>query len=795
MLNVLLWLVTVEIIGLAVFPLAYFLLPKLSDRGYGLSKPLGILLVGYAAWILSVLHLLPSVRFTLVGLVILMVASSGVLAYLHRDELTAFVKRRWRLIAVTEIVFIVFFLGWTLFRAYDPAINHTEQPMDFAFLNASVGSTFGQPEDPWLRGEPISYYYFGYWMMGVVSELSGVASNFSYNLSLALVPALAAAAVLSIVASMVRYDRGSLNTAVIAGVGAGLLLIVVANLEGVLEFMYANAMGSQGFYEWVGIDGLAGPTEVLTDSWNPDEFWWWFRATRVISTSVGGQEFDYTIHEFPFFSFMLGDLHPHVFAIPFALLAAGFALNFFRTGITDLRRMSPWGYGALAAMAVSFGALAFTNMWDLPTYAALLVGIAALKAYPQPSAAAGVPRREESASGEGTGAGLARMGLAVVQTPLIVVALAFVLYLPYYLEFTSSVQGIGAVTTPSRYFHLFLVWGTLLVFVAPFIVACFWQTIVGPDWRRMTVLSLAIAFLPFVVWILVRLQSPTPTEGPMGRLIHILPLALLIGMAVWSAIHETKLRGPTGRGFALALGALGLLLIMGPELMYVDDFFDDPRQRMNTVFKLYYQAWVLLAAVSGYSIYFWLSARPRLIGRQRALSTVWAAAAITFVVCGLYYSAAAAATRVEEGGFASSPTLDGLSYVRNSRPAEYAAIEFIKDNLPEDAAIVESVGEWYEAGLISRSTGVPTVFNWPGHEIQWRGSAEAIGGRQSDVAAIYTTSDPEQARILLLKYDVDYVYVGPRERLAHDGPGLNKFPSFMDTVFQQDDVTIYKLRE
>ena len=816
MLNVLLWLVTVEIIGLAVFPLAYFLLPKLSDRGYGLSKPLGILLIGYVAWILSVLHLLPSVQATLFGLVLLLAASSAVLLYLHREEMTSFLKRRWRLIAITEIVFLAFFLGWTLFRAYDPAINHTEQPMDFAFLNASVESTTGQPEDPWLRGESISYYYFGYWMMGVVSELSGVASNFSYNLSLALIPAMAAAAVLSLVASMVRAacpgprpgDRGHPDTAIFAGIGAGLLLIVVSNLEGVLEFMYANAIGSQGFYDWLGIQGLDGPTDVPTDSWNPNEFWWWFRATRVINTFVDGTEIDYTIHEFPFFSFMLGDLHPHVSAIPFALLAAGFALNFFRSDVTDIRRIGPWGYATIGAMTVSLGGLAFTNMWDLPTYAALLVGVAALKVYGQPEAvrdqrpsrACDSPSPQPSpvkgeGAGEDAGAVLSRVGRAVVQTPLIVIALAFVLYLPYYLEFTSSVQGIGAVTTPSRYLHLFLVWGTLLVFVVPFIVVCFWQTVVGPDWRRMTMISLGVAFLPFLLWMLVRLQSPTPTEGPIGRFIHILPMALLIGMAVWSAIHETKLRGPTGKAFALALGALGLLLIMGPDLMYVDDFFDDPRQRMNTVFKLYYQAWVLLAAVSGYSIYYWLSLRPRLTGRVRTLSTACAVAAIALVICGLYYPAAAAASKVEEGGFAASPTLDGLAYVANSRPAEYAAIDFVRENLPEDAAILESVGEWNEAGLISRSTGVPSVFNWPGHEIQWRGSNEAIGGRQSDVAAIYTTTDPERAKILMSRYDVDYVYVGPREILAHDGPGLQKFPEFMDTIFQQDDVTIYRLRE
>ena len=186
--DILLWLITVEIIGLAAFAPAYFLLPKLADRGWGLSKPLGILIVGYIAWILSTLRLVPSVRLTLLVIVIILVALAAALFYARRDEIIAFIKREWRLLAAAELVFLAFFALWTLFRAFDPAINHTEQPMDFAFLNASIRSTFGQPEDPWMRGESISYYYFGYWMMGALSEISGVASNISYNLSLALIP-------------------------------------------------------------------------------------------------------------------------------------------------------------------------------------------------------------------------------------------------------------------------------------------------------------------------------------------------------------------------------------------------------------------------------------------------------------------------------------------------------------------------------------------------------------------------------------------------------------------------------
>ena len=794
--NVLLWLIAVEIIGLAALPLVYMLLPRLSDRGYGFSKAFGLLLVGYAAWILSALHLVPSIRITLVGLVALMAAGSAAVAYNRRGEMLAFLRERWRLIAVIEIVFIAFFLAWTLLRAYNPAIDHTEQPMDMAFLNASIEATMGQPEDPWFRGESISYYYFGYWMMGVLSELSGVASNYSYNLAMALVPALAAAGMVSLVVSVIRPrfdenrdDRRKLVMAVAGGIGAAMVLGAVGNLHGVLEFMRANAIGSQGFYDWVGIRGLDGPANPPTDSVFPSEFWWWFRSSRVI-----GGEGDYTIQEYPFFSYMLGDLHPHMMAIPLALLVAAFALDYFRrSGASEsgLRKLGAWEYGTLAAMAVSLGGLAFTNFWDMPTCAALLIGAAALRAYRQPMDAPGADGSEVPAY-DGAGAALGRMARAAV-VPLLVVAIAVLLYLPYYLDLPSSVEGVGAVAVASRHLHTFIVWGVPLIFVAPFVVACFWQTTVDDDdWRLMTAISIAVAFLPFIAWMIVRLDSPTPTGNPIGRFVHILPLALLIAMAAWSAIHEAKTRGATGKAFALALATLALLLILGPELLHVNDSFGGQDERMNTVFKLYYQAWVMLAAVSGYSIYYWLTTRAGLVRPIRTLSTFWAVGALTLAACGLYLTAGMAAT--ETGNFGREPTLNGLQYVERVRPDEYAAIAYVRDNVPEGSAMLESVGEWFDAGLISRSTGVPTIINWPGHELQWRGASDELGERQRDAATIYATTDADEARILLDKYDVEYVYVGPRERAAHDGAGLEKFGEFMDVAFERGDVRIYKMR-
>ena len=111
----------------------------------------------------------------------------------------------------------------------------------------------------------------------------------------------------------------------------------------------------------------------------------------------------------------------------------------------------------------------------------------------------------------------------------------------------------------------------------------------------------------------------------------------------------------------------------------------------------------------------------------------------------------------------------------------------------QDSAILEAVGGGYsEHGRIASSTGVPTVLNWPGHEMQWRGSSTPIEGRELDVQTIYQTLDISEATSLLDKYDVDHVYVGSRERTKYGEAGLAKFVEFMTPVFSEADVVIYR---
>ena len=423
MLDAIWWLVTVEAIGLAAFPIAYLLLPRLRDRGYSLSKPLGILLIGYASWILSQAHVLPSERLSLTALLLAMAVFSAWYAWRHLPEFRELVVRERVPILAAEGLFLLFFIGWTLFRAYDPSIDHTEQPMDFALLNASIESSTGTPEDLWLRGEPVSYYYFGYWMMGAVTEISGVPSRVSYNLAMALIPAMAAAGIFGLVYGVVGAQAVKRRYAMMGGLAATLLMGVAANLEGVLEFLSANGALGQRFYGWVGIEGLEGPADVPTQSWTPTEFWWWFRATRVINTFDGDRGIDYTIQEFPLFSFVLGDLHPHMMAIPFALLFVALCWNLLGSPTVRLRDLTLWTYLPLLALGLSLGGLGFVNMWDLPVYAALLLGIAALKAHST------------------HGGGLLLMARRALPLWLVVVAAAFIFYSPYFVSISGGSRG------------------------------------------------------------------------------------------------------------------------------------------------------------------------------------------------------------------------------------------------------------------------------------------------------------------------------------------------------------------
>jgi YYY domain-containing protein len=797
LLDAVLWLIGIEVIGLVTIPLAYVALGGLKDRGLTLAKPLGMLLVGYLAWILSSAHILPYASFGPQVALILLAAVAAFVVYRRGEDLLAHIRSQWKVLVVAEVVFLAVFIGWTLYRAFDPAISHTEQPMDLAFLNASMRTEFAPPEDPWLRGESVSYYYFGYWMLGGLANLTGAVSTVAYNLSLALIPAMAAAGAVGLVYNLVTSAGGRLKIALASGVLAAVLLVAAANLEGALEFMRANGLGSSRFWEWLSIDGLDGSAPELTESWRPNEFWWWWRSSRVINTFEGGQGIDFTIQEFPFFSALLGDLHPHFMSLPFVVVFLSLCANFMSasrplvTRAGSLASVYRWrgpiaagkvwfrgfapGLPSLLLLALALGGLGFVNAWDLPVFAAVFLGVASLRAY----AVRGPSLREIAAS--------------ALPVSAVVIVIAFILYLPYFGSMQSQFSGIRPVIdATTRPVHFIVVWGLLLAAVLPMLVAIFWSTRIKPEWRRTALAALAIALLPFIAWLGVLAWGSQGDVSATGRFIQLLPLMALIGGGVYAVLWAFRSghRVVRGNALPLALGVFGLLLLLGPELVFVGDQFGS---RMNTVFKFYYQAWILLSLAGGFALYYWSSRFDALTGYKRALATVWAGAFCVALVIALYYPAAALGSKPD---LANGPVgLDGLAHLASGNTDELEAIQFLRADADNGSGMVEAVGGSYtEFGRVSSATGIPTVLGWPGHELQWRGTSEAFDGREDDVKLIYQSPDPEVAKNLLGQYDVDYVYVGPRERRTYGTEGMDKFDEFMDKVFLNSTVAIYRLR-
>ena len=809
MLEALGWFIAIEALGIVALPAAFVLFRRLPDRGFTLAKPAAMVFFSYVLWVLGLSHIAPNTQLTIILILVVAAVPSAFLLRRVLPELKDFVRQHWPVLVAAELLFIGFFLMWLGIVSEAPAISTaettiTEKPMDFGFINAVLQSRFFPPEDPWLSGNSISYYYFGHFMMAFLTQLTGVASSVGYNLGVALVPALVAMGAFGLVYNLVRLSGGSLKAGVAFGGAAPVLILLAGNLEGAMEFVHLQGWAGGGFWEWVGIKGLEGGNPGSGAF--PDGPWWWFRASRVIDTLSGGQSLDYTITEFPMFSFILGDLHPHVMSLPFVILGLGLCLNLYQsTERLGLRWLRDHPVEPLA-IALFIGSLAFINIADLPMIAAMLGAVALVKAY-------------GDHEGNLTGAAI---DAAVVIVP--VLALAVVLFLPFYSGFEAQTSGILPLQdVNTRPFLLFLVMGLFILLSVSFLFRQLPGLMRPSDGdTSAAVLIMVVASTPFLVWVGVAFFVTWIDDGTKaaldeigGRMILVIPGLALVALAGFSAMQRARLKLAQATAFPLLLAALAFYLLVGTELFYNVDRFSGAFRRMNTVFKTYYQAWLLLGIVGSYGLYYLWAARtsvqrslrlgrfavgPILAARfLRGGRFLWAGAVAVLLVASFYYPVGAVLDRtgvLREGHTVDDNTLDGLAFLQQTAPGEYAAIQWLRDKAPW-GGIVEAVGDDYsEFARISSGTGLPTILGWVGHELQWRNSSAPFQGREDDVRTIYSSNDPQEVHRLLDAYNVRYVYLGSRERRTYGGENLAdfaEFDGFLRTAFEQDGVIVYEM--
>jgi YYY domain-containing protein len=871
MLPVISWWLIAQVLGLAVLPLTWRLFARFSGRGYPFTKAFGLLLVPYVLWLGAIFHVLPN---DVGGMVFALALVAGVSFWLgragwQRNEagerpLVAWLRANRALVIATEALFAVVLVGWSIFRAYNPDISGTEKPMEFAFINGVLNSRFFPPQDPWLSGYAISYYYFGYTMLGLFIRLSGVDPAVGFNMGVALWYALVmvgafgvvqmlVGAAREVVASEALADRAvaglrpshSLMSRERSSIGWGLLgaLCVgfLGNLEGLLDTAYHRGLLPLSLIQWFDIKGLAD--SAPTGGWTGG-FWWWWRASRVIhDKDLVGNSVE-VIDEFPFFSFLLGDLHPHVLALPFVLLAVGLAVNLLywkieagsrkleagswksETGSWKAAVARGWdGLGAATGLgtagvvlyAVALGSLGFLNTWDFPIY----VGLATL------GLGAALALRD--------GLSLGAVGRALLGG-LVLGALGGLLYLPFYIGFQSQLGGLRPnLLFPSRFSQFLVMFGPFLVVAFFFLLAVTLgmlarrQRPVGvarsflatlPVTLLLPVLLLVFLMLGMVILVALPggasylqeiLNQPGVAEragdGTVGGLAGLvvrlrlaapwtwLVLAVLIAWGVgvaWALMRRTAPEddgsAPRTDVFAVFIVVLALALAYIPEFVYLRDLFGS---RMNTVFKFYYQAWVLLGLAAVYGL-----SRLAERGTPLALRIPALVLAALLLLGGLWYPLAAIPSRADY--FRGEPSLDGLRYLQLYNPADRAAIEWLRANVSPDAVVLESSGGSYSpegAGRVSMSTGNPTLLGWDFHERQWRGDAydELVAGRPEALDRIYRTATAEELPALLDEWDVDYVYVGALEQNKYgvSDVALGRFDAALTKVYDQDGVRIY----
>ncbi len=841
MLAVLSWWLIMEVLGLLALPLVLHLFRHLPERGYAFARPVGLLLAGYLLWMGASFGLLSNTRSAILFAMLLVGILSFWIWQRQRDSLRAFLQENRRVVLATEILFALAFLGWAFVRAHNPDIAATEKPMEIAFLNTILRSEQFPPHDPWLSGFGISYYYFGYLLMALLTKLSGVAASVAFNLSISLLFALTVTGAFSLAYNLIATEKGREVRNSLAGILWALLgplfVAIIGNLEGLFEVLHTRGLGSPGFWRWLDVNGLI--EAPVNGRWVPTDMWWWWRASRVVNDRDLRGFHQEVIDEFPQFSFLLGDMHPHVLALPFVLVALGLALNVLLgarewavdtaadAGVQEEGREG--GLRALLSaisvsmsglwrergfdlfmLALCLGSLGFLNTWDFPIH--LFVVVAAYL----------------------VGQRLSRNKqwfMSVVVFGVSVAVPAALLYLPFYLGFQSQAGGVLPLFfNVTRVHQYLLMFGPFVFILLSLVLHHSWQALaaVSARERREFLADLANSLLWLVVAPLLLLMvavvlvmatsagkaflqgvladervaaliGETGVVGllrqavmirlsnPWTFLLLALSLALLWYLIRQSWNERTKAPFPVGPAtvFAYLIAGVAFLLTLAVEFVYLRDLFGT---RMNTVFKFYYQAWVMMAIASAFGSYYILGRRRLSAGRY-----VWLGGFVALVCASMLYPLLAIPNKT--GNFRGTATLDGMAFLADVRPDDYAAMKWLQENVQGIAYIVESTGGSYsEAGFISAFTGLPTILGWDFHEYQWRGNTTESGKRQPDIAQIYQSPDSREVLALLDKYGTMYVYVGPVEQRRYElaPQEAERFGRFLHKVYEGGAVTIYQ---
>jgi len=468
-----------------------------------------------------------------------------------------------------------------------------------------------------------------------------------------------------------------------------------------------------------------------------------------------------TINEFPYFSFLHADMHAHMMAIPFTIVCIGMILNLIKSRQKSSGLIKN-NFFQLFILSLLIGSLSFINTWDYPTYLGLTLVAISVQQYIQNSKKVDF-----------------KLIKNIIFLSTIIIFLSFVLFLPYHLT-VNSLKTIRVTSQKTHSVHYIIIYSLFFFVSLTYLYFAIKKNkLLDFDFLSFKFcISVDVIILLFLIFGFLNI--------PLAILAIIFLTSILL---VWKKINSKK--NNLENMFALILFVFGICLLIAIEFFFVDDAFVGDLERVNTVFKIGMQIWVLISLSS---VYFFYYIKSNFLKKRNLLNKIWTGIFILLLCFVLIYPIFATYTKTKNNYnfFGKNATLDGRKYLKNQDFCDYESVEWINENIEGTLVVLEAKGQSFTwTSCVSFNTGLPTVLGWEGHEQQWRpNNLDEIAERVEDIDRIYNDADTT----LLEKYDISYIYVGKLERDKYPEESLNKLDILFDLVYNTSVAKIYKVK-
>ena len=707
------WWEMLFLLGLVFMPVTSRMFRGFDDNGWMFSKVLAVAVCGYAQWLLACLKITPFTGITCVILTVICCLGSLLYGIKCKNRLPDSLPRKQAaLVYQEELLYFLVFLFWTYLAGFHPAAHGTEKYMDFGFMQAMMRSTTLPAQDMWYAGKPFNYYYGGQYLAVFLTKLTGTNVEVTYNLMRTMVAAFAFLLPFSLVRQMLKdkLRTGREWSFCLGGILAGMAVSMSGNLHYIIYGIILRLL------------------KIKTDYWFPS-------STRYIGfdSAVTGDE---TIHEFPSYSFVLGDLHAHVINVFLVLTVLGILYSWMKTNSGK-----SWRQREIGLLGLLLGMFLFSNTWDFMIYYVVICGtllFGNLKRY---------------SSGSFISQALKWSVIQWVE----LLAAAFLASLPFHLTFENvMVQGIGIVKIHTAFYQFCVLWAFPLLVCVPFVIGIlksigtfpekkFWSffySIKYPDLYGLVLVLCAIGliFIPEFVYVRDIYEKTAPRANTMFKLTYQAYIMFGIMMA-YILVFFTVNRIKRCNGADSTVMCKGLLRC--PRL-----------QSLTGIIAI-----LVLISTCGYlenAITHWFTGFPKRNAYQ---------------------------------------TLNATNYLETAISDDAAAIRWLNDNVEGQPIILEASGDSYQDydNRVSAMTGLPTVLGWYVHEWLWRNDLEEENQRKEDVQTIYTSSNADQIKSLIEKYKISYLFIGSCEYEKYGEINSELLASIGKVVFRQSETTIIEV--